>query len=123
MSRLVGSGGAIIIVLGFSIAALAQGGDGSACQLLTKERAAAFAIARKGSACQVECKGCGCKGGPGYRNAKGRCVGYKNLIRECGPPPHLRCAAECTPVAAGCDGPPTLGGEGPTNSSGGKSIP
>jgi hypothetical protein len=41
------------------------------------------------------CRGCGCKGGPGYRsNRTGKCVGYKQLITECGNPPTLRCVFE-----------------------------
>jgi len=37
------------------------------------------------------CKGCGCKGGPGYRvNATGKCVGFKALKATCGDPPTLR---------------------------------
>jgi hypothetical protein len=39
------------------------------------------------------CRGCGCKGGPGWRtlsaspNEKGHCVSHKDLTRECGDPP------------------------------------
>jgi hypothetical protein len=44
------------------------------------------------------CTGCGCKGGPGYRNPQtGQCVGYKRLVRECGPYPHARCVFENAP--------------------------
>ena len=44
----------------------------------------------------------GCKGGPGYRDPDGRCVGYADLIRKCGPPPHRLCRAECAPLHEGC---------------------
>jgi hypothetical protein len=54
-------------------------------------------------ACKVRCTGCGCKGGPGYRDQAHNCVGYANIIQKCGPPPHLACAAECAPVREGCD--------------------
>ena len=46
-----------------------------------------------------ECKGCGCKGGPGYRGPDGSCVGYKALARVCGTPPGSRCAFENAPNA------------------------
>jgi hypothetical protein len=57
-----------------------------------------FKGAAKKDACGVQagkCSGCGCKGGPGYRNLKtGNCVGFKNLNAECGIPPTLRCTFE-----------------------------
>jgi len=59
----------------------------------------------KPEACNIVCRGCGCKGGPGYRNKQGRCVGYKNLISECGPPPHAGCTRECAMVVTGCKRP------------------
>lgn len=44
------------------------------------------------------CKGCGCKGGPGYRiNTTGKCVGFKALQAKCGDPPTLRCTFENAP--------------------------
>ena len=45
------------------------------------------------------CRGCGCKGGPGYRhNASGRCVGFKELYKKCGNPPDpRRCTFENAP--------------------------
>jgi len=44
------------------------------------------------------CKGCGCKGGPGYRiKATGKCVGFKALMAKCGDPPTLRCTFENAP--------------------------
>ncbi len=44
------------------------------------------------------CKGCGCKGGPGYRvDATGKCAGFKALKRQCGDPPTLRCTFENAP--------------------------
>ena len=52
------------------------------------------------STCVVDggrCKGCGCKGGPGYRAPNGRCVGFRDLVRTCGPAPHARCAFENAP--------------------------
>jgi hypothetical protein len=53
-------------------------------------------------ACKVFCRGCGCKGGPGYRDQAGRCVGYADIIQKCGPPPHRLCKAECAPLREGC---------------------
>jgi hypothetical protein len=43
------------------------------------------------------CKGCGCKGGPGYRGPDGRCVGFKTLNKICGNPPELKCTFENAP--------------------------
>jgi len=44
------------------------------------------------------CKGCGCKGGPGYRiDATGKCVGFKALKSKCGDPPTLKCTFENSP--------------------------
>ena len=44
------------------------------------------------------CTGCGCKGGPGYRdNETKKCVGYKQLTPVCGDPPTQRCAFENAP--------------------------
>jgi hypothetical protein len=43
------------------------------------------------------CRGCGCKGGPGYRGPDGKCVGFKNLTKVCGDPPDLRCTFENAP--------------------------
>jgi len=74
------------------------------CVILTRERAKEIAKSG-GSKCKVSCKGCGCKGGPGYRNSRGDCVGYANLIKECGDAPHARCLRECTPVVEGCERP------------------
>ena len=74
------------------------------CPLLTADlvRAIMPAVTGHGS-CATRCSGCGCKGGPGYRDAQGQCVGYANIIQKCGPPPHSGCHAECAPVAKGCD--------------------
>ena len=74
------------------------------CVVLTREKAKEIAKVG-GSKCKVSCKGCGCKGGPGYRNSQGKCVSYANLIKDCGEAPHLRCVRECTPVVEGCDRP------------------
>ncbi|MBB3929973.1 hypothetical protein GGR25_000992 [Kaistia hirudinis] len=43
------------------------------------------------------CKGCGCKGGPGYRGPNGKCVGFRDLDRVCGVPPETRCVFENAP--------------------------
>ena len=62
------------------------------------------------SMCRTNCRGCGCKGGPGYRGpskadgAKGACVSYANIIQICGPPPHSNCVRECGIVRPGCIG-------------------
>ena len=53
------------------------------------------------------CRGCGCKGGPGYRSLETRrCAGYHNLISLCGPAPHTqRCLPECKPFVDGYSRP------------------
>lgn len=41
------------------------------------------------------CEGCGCRGGPGYRDLRtGKCVGHKDFERICGVPPTDRCRFE-----------------------------
>ena len=44
-----------------------------------------------------QCKGCGCKGGPGYRGPNGKCVGFRKLDKVCGIPPIKRCEFENAP--------------------------
>ena len=55
--------------------------------LLATVLAAAPAAAR----CVLDptpCRGCGCKGGPGWREiATGRCVGFRDIDQKCGRPP------------------------------------
>ncbi len=37
---------------------------------------------------RTPCHGCGCKGGPGWREiATGRCVGFRDIDQRCGRPP------------------------------------
>ncbi len=43
------------------------------------------------------CRGCGCKGGPGYRAPDGRCASFANLAAVCGTPPTTRCTFENAP--------------------------
>jgi hypothetical protein len=75
------------------------------CPVIGEQLARSIVAQIKGRGrCTAACHGCGCKGGPGYRMPDGRCAGYANLIRECGPPPHALCRRECAPVAPGCIG-------------------
>lgn len=39
-------------------------------------------------------RGCGSRGGPGYRGADGKCVGWAEIARVCGSPPTNRCTPE-----------------------------
>ncbi len=39
-------------------------------------------------------RGCGSRGGPGYRGPDGQCVGKKNLNAVCGVPPTSKCTYE-----------------------------
>jgi hypothetical protein len=36
---------------------------------------------------QCQCQGCGCTGGPGWRDRTGHCVSHKKLSQICGDPP------------------------------------
>ena len=40
------------------------------------------------------CKGCGCKGGPGWRGPEGACVSKAKLAAICGSPPGAPCVKE-----------------------------
>ena len=73
------------------------------CPLISPELQRKIGDLGKGQ-CQTSCKGCGCKGGPGYRGPNGSCVGYANIIQICGPPPHAGCIRECAIVRPGCQG-------------------
>ena len=55
--------------------------------------------------CATFCEGCGCRGGPGYRDDRGKCVCYRELISRCGEAPHARCTRECFPVVKECSKP------------------
>jgi len=80
------------------------------CLEVNEAQAAAFAQLRRGATC-AKCKGCGCKGGPGFRappkpgHERGRCVSWRQLIAVCGPAPHGKCDRECNVVTAGCSRP------------------
>jgi hypothetical protein len=96
----------LAIALAFAPAAWAQQDEDHTrvCPLLTAELVRTIMPAVTGhGVCQTRCSGCGCKGGPGYRDGQGKCVGYGNIIQKCGPAPHSLCRAECAPIANGCD--------------------
>lgn len=52
---------------------------------------------------------CGTRGGPGYRDASGNCVGWDAIARQCGSPPTTHCTAER--VANGADDAAEKGSE------------
>lgn len=52
------------------------------------------------------CSGCACRGGPGYRDAKGQCVGHAQLYSRCGVPPTTRCTFEGGPKVGRSAVPP-----------------
>ncbi|GAB4064944.1 hypothetical protein GCM10028812_05990 [Ancylobacter sonchi] len=56
-------------------------------------------LAPAAAACpeRPSCRGCGCKGGPGYRGPDGRCIGFADLAKVCGEPPSTRCVFENAP--------------------------
>jgi hypothetical protein len=45
-------------------------------------------------------RGCGSRGGPGYRGPDGKCVGWAEIARVCGTPPTSRCSQEKVSVGA-----------------------
>jgi len=45
---------------------------------------------------------CGTRGGPGYRDSNGKCVGWESLCRVCGSPPETRCTPERVAPGADC---------------------
>jgi hypothetical protein len=49
------------------------------------------------------CKGCGCKGGPGWRGPEGTCVSQAKLAEICGSPPGAPCTKEAATRV--CPGP------------------
>jgi hypothetical protein len=51
------------------------------------------------------CKGCGCKGGPGWRGPDGACVSAAKLAEICGSPPGGACKQEA--AARVCFGKPS----------------
>ena len=58
------------------------------------------------------CKGCGCKGGPGWRGPEGTCISQAKLAAICGSPAGAPCTREaavqvCFAEAAGADTPKT----------------
>ena len=93
-----------VLTLGPTLAEDPNEDDRRVCPLVSYELAQKASEASKGEGrCKVSCKGCGCKGGPGYRGPKG-CVGWANLISVCGPSPHSTCQRECAIVEPGCRG-------------------
>jgi hypothetical protein len=59
---------------------------------------------RLGFVCQGFCRGCGCKGGPGYRKSNGQCATIPDIAGgACGSDPAFsKCSRECAPLMAGC---------------------
>lgn len=105
----VRTAGAILLLMNSAAGALAQAAredTGRFCPQVSQELSRRIsALLKDDTACEVPCHGCGCKGGPGYReNSTDRCVGWRELIEKCGPPPHGLCSAECEPVVPGCEG-------------------
>jgi len=61
----------------------------------------------------ARCSGCSCRGGPGFRSPNGRCVGWKDFVRICGPAPHTLCKDE-RPKRRTTAPPLPVDGAGPT---------
>src|ERR1041384_2039895 len=58
---------------------------------------AASEVWAQGCPYRPPCRGCGCRGGPGYRGPDGNCVGFKDLDKVCGVPPTENCVFENAP--------------------------
>jgi hypothetical protein len=72
------------------------------CRIVLFAKLAVAASQALATGCVIDprpCKGCGCHGGPGYREiASGRCVGFRELARKCGTPPNaMLCVFEDAP--------------------------
>jgi hypothetical protein len=103
-----------------ALLALAPVPAASAQECLTADPAQAREIARmlaQSGGCPIQCRGCGCKGGPGYREKgpNGQCVSWRELNSICGPAPHSNCIRECRPAVGSCSKPnaPTLNRSAP----------
>jgi hypothetical protein len=102
----------LLLVVLFVLSSAARADDEDRrllCPVISPELARKAAEAVKGGGhCETVCRGCGCKGGPGYRTRadgkRDRCVGYAELISVCGPPPHTACIRECAIVVPACIG-------------------
>ena len=80
------------------------------CPLMSEQLVAKVAAQIKGKGqCPTVCRGCGCKGGPGFRAADGNCVGWREVITKCGKAPHAGCLRECTPLSKACIGHSVFG--------------
>jgi hypothetical protein len=75
--------------------------------LAARMRLAPCAVALLVASAPVAWSACGDRGGPGYRAADGRCVGWADIGRSCGSPPTKRCTPEN--VASGADEAARLG--------------
>jgi len=56
--------------------------------------AAALLLIVSADAAGAATQGCASRGGPGWRNEKGQCVGWDALPGQCGFPPEKRCSFE-----------------------------
>ncbi len=66
--------------------------------IITVAAACPMAVGHAACPDRPACRGCGCKGGPGYRAPDGHCVGFRELDMVCGNPPS-RCVFENAPGA------------------------
>ncbi len=66
--------------------------------------------------CRQTCSGCGCRGGPGYRDKNGSCVSYINLISICGKD-YSNCKKECADTELICISPTNVSNDATKNSA------
>ena len=90
------------IIMAFPYNLYAQDLAPAMCPLMSTNLVKLVANYVKGKGnCEASCKGCGCKGGPGYRK-DGRCVAWADVERKCGKAPHAGCVKECRRVVPAC---------------------
>jgi len=103
---------ACLVALFLALCAASASGQTSEnrqCLVADSQTASEMALWISQSPCTSSCKGCGCTGGPGYRDYRTRkCVGWADLNKKCGPPPHRDCEAECVPAKEVCQIPQAL---------------
>src|SRR5262245_26293669 len=91
----------IFVLLTFFVfnGALARADGERLCPSMSEALVTKVAAFIKGKGqCPTSCSGCGCKGGPGFRAADGKCVAWAEVLSKCGRKPHSGCRRECHPV-------------------------
>lgn len=93
-----------VVLIAFVCSGAPSRADGEAlCPSMSEVLVSKVAAWIKGKGqCKAYCTGCGCKGGPGFRDSQGNCVRWAEVITKCGLSPHRGCRRECHPVVPAC---------------------